>query len=128
ILMMKKELEKDPSLKNENWDRFLSKFKKKNVKTKKVKSKEKKPYTPFPPPQPPSKIDQQLESGEYFLSEKRKLTKKWEEKQEKQAQKTAENKRKREEAFVPPKEPVNHDSNKTETDKEDVAALAKSVK
>ena len=48
-------------------------------------------------------IDQELESGEYFLSEKKKLAKKWQEKQEKQAEKTAENKRKREEAFVPPK-------------------------
>lgn len=81
---MKKELEKDPALANENWDRFLPKFKKydifflcainafviflllnlnfllfffrKNVKQKKVKSKEKKPYTPFPPPQQPSKV------------------------------------------------------------------------
>ncbi|XVE69155.1 hypothetical protein DITRI_Ditri09bG0127900 [Diplodiscus trichospermus] len=99
ILMMKKELEKDPALKSENWDRFLPKFKKKNVQTKKVKSKEKKPYTPFPPSQQPCKIDQELESGEYFLSEKKKLAK-W---QEKQAQKTAENKRKREESFVLPK-------------------------
>ncbi|XP_022756208.1 KRR1 small subunit processome component-like isoform X2 [Durio zibethinus] len=128
ILMMKKELEKDPALKDENWDRFLPKFKKKNVQTKKIKSKEKKPYTPFPPPQQPSKIDQELESGEYFLSEKKKLAKKWQEKQEKQAQKTAENKRKREEAFVPPKEPVKQDSNKAENDKEDVAALTMSLK
>ncbi|WRX32705.1 Krr1 [Theobroma cacao] len=128
ILMMKKELEKDPTLKNENWDRFLPKFKKKNVQTKKVKSKEKKPYTPFPPPQQPSKIDQELESGEYFLSEKKKLAKKWQEKQEKQAQKTAENKRKREESFVPPKEPVKQDSRESENDKEDVAVLTTSLK
>jgi len=33
---------------------------------------------------------QQLESGEYFLSERKKEAKKWEEKQEKQAEKTDE--------------------------------------
>ncbi|KAH1093064.1 hypothetical protein GYH30_039008 [Glycine max] len=103
VLMMKKELEKDPALAQENWDRFLPKFKKKNVKQKKVNTKQKKPYTPFPPPQQPSKIDIQLETGEYFLSNKRKSAKIWQEKQEKQAEKTAENKRKREEAFIPPK-------------------------
>ncbi|GFY90153.1 RNA-binding KH domain-containing protein [Actinidia rufa] len=120
ILMLKKELAKDPALANENWDR-------KNVKQKKVKSKEKKPYTPFPPPQQPSKIDLQLESGEYFLSDKKKSAKKWQEKQEQQTEKTAENKRKREEAFVPPKEPTRHDLGSTD-DKNDVAAMAMSLK
>jgi len=48
-------------------------------------------------------IDIQLETGEYFLSNKRKSAKIWQEKQEKQAEKTAESKRKREEAFIPPK-------------------------
>lgn len=127
ILMMKKELEKDPALANENWDRFLPKFKKKNVKQKKVKSKEKKPYTPFPPPQQPSKIDIQLETGEYFLSDKTKSAKKWLEKQEKQAEKAAENKKKREASFIPPEEPVKQDSN-VKNDSEDVAAIAKSLK
>ncbi|XP_057495827.1 KRR1 small subunit processome component homolog [Actinidia eriantha] len=127
ILMLKKELAKDPALANENWDRFLPKFKKKNVKQKKVKSKEKKPYTPFPPPQQPSKIDLQLESGEYFLSDKKKSAKKWQEKQEQQTEKTAENKRKREEAFVPPKEPTRHGLGSTD-DKNDVAAMAMSLK
>ncbi|KAL2455641.1 RNA-binding KH domain-containing protein [Forsythia ovata] len=127
ILMMKKQLEKNPALANENWDRFLPKFKKKNVKQKKVKTKEKKIYTPFPPPQPPSKIDMQLESGEYFLADKKKQAKKWQEKQEKQAEKTAENKRKREEAFVPPEEPVRQDSRATD-DKNDVAAITLSLK
>lgn len=47
-------------------------------------------------------IDEQLASGEFFLSQKKKSAKKWQEKQEKQTQKTAENKRKREAAFVPP--------------------------
>ncbi|XVF19346.1 hypothetical protein REPUB_Repub11eG0102700 [Reevesia pubescens] len=117
ILMMKKELEKDPALKDEIWDRFLPKFKK-------LKSKEKKPHTPFPPPQLPSKMDQELESGEYFLCEKKKLAKNWQEKQEKQAQKTADDKRKREATFVPPQQ----DSNKSENNKEDFAALAMSLK
>lgn len=103
-LMIKRELAKDPELANQNWDRFLPKFKKKNVKQKKTRQKEKKTYTPFPPPQQPSKVDLQLESGEYFLSAERKAAKKWQEKQEKQSEKASENKRKREAAYVPPKE------------------------
>ena len=56
-LMIKNELAKNPLLKNESWDRFLPKFKSKNVKTKKPqKIKKKKEYTPFPPPQPESKV------------------------------------------------------------------------
>ncbi|KAF3946285.1 hypothetical protein CMV_027432 [Castanea mollissima] len=69
--MMKKELEKDPTLARKNWDRFLPKFKKKNVKQKKVKTKEKKTFTPFPPPRQPSKIDEQLASGEFIMSLKK---------------------------------------------------------
>ncbi|KAJ8485969.1 hypothetical protein OPV22_018454 [Ensete ventricosum] len=129
-LLMKRELAKNPALANENWDRFLPKFKKKNVKQRKVKAKEKKPYTPFPPPQQPSKIDLQLESGEYFLSDKKKSAKKWQEKQEKQAEKAAENKRKREAAFIPPKEPSSHltDSNKSDKNTSDLSAMSKSLK
>lgn len=37
------------------------------------------------------------------MSDKKKSAKKWQEKQQKQAEKTAENKRKREAAFIPPK-------------------------
>ncbi|KAJ1432160.1 Ribosomal RNA assembly KRR1 [Sesbania bispinosa] len=127
ILMMKKELEKDPSLAQENWDRFLPKFKKKNIKQKKVNAKQKKPYTPFPPPQQPSKVDIQLETGEYFLSDKKKSAKIWQEKQEKQAEKTAENKRKREEAFIPPKEPAKL-VDKPEDANNNVADMAMSLK
>lgn len=78
-LMIKRELAKDPALAGENWDRFLPKFKHKNVPRKKPsaedveKSKAKK-YTPFPPAnhQMPSKVDLALESGEYFLTEDQK--------------------------------------------------------
>ncbi|PIN11837.1 rRNA processing protein [Handroanthus impetiginosus] len=126
-LMVKKELAKNPSLANENWGRFLPNFKKKNVKQKKVKTTERKPYTPFPPPRQPSKIDMQLESGEYFLSDKKKQANKWQEKQEKQAKKTAESKMKREEAFVPPEEPMHYPESHMD-DKNDVALMAMSLK
>lgn len=128
ILMMKGELANDPALANENWDRFLPKFKKKTVKKKKAKGKEKKPYTPFPPPQQPSKVDQQLESGEYFLSKEKKSAKKWQEKQEKQVERAAENKRKREAAFVPPEEPMMQDYNMLTDDNGDVSAMTQSLK
>lgn len=44
----------------------------------------------------------QLETGEYFLSDKTKSAKKWQEKQEQQAEKTAESKRKRDAAYIAP--------------------------
>lgn len=57
-LMIKRELAKDPKLKNENWERFLPTFAKKNVSKRKQPKKKKKdkPYTPFPPPQSESKV------------------------------------------------------------------------
>ncbi|KAK2431302.1 KRR1 small subunit processome component protein [Trifolium repens] len=128
ILMMKKELEKDPALAQENWDRFLPKFNKKNVKQKKVSAKQKKPYTPFPPPQQPSKVDIQLETGEYFMSDKKKSAKKWQERQEKQAEKTAANKRKRDESFIPPKEPTKPVDNSVDANNNNVAEMAMSIK
>jgi ribosomal RNA assembly protein len=57
--MIKQELAKDPKLKNESWDRFLPKFKSKNLskRYKPLKVRVTKPYTPFPPPQPLSKVN-----------------------------------------------------------------------
>ena len=104
-LMIKREVEKDPELKNQSWDRFLPKFKKKNVKRKKPEYvKEKKARSVFPPAQMPSKIDLQIESGEYFLSQEAKQMKKAQEKLEKQKEGIEKNKRRREEAFIAPKE------------------------
>jgi len=70
-LMIQKELAKDPKLANEDWSRFLPQFQKKNVPRKKpLGKKEKKAYTPFPPAQTPRKVDLQLDTGEYFVSER----------------------------------------------------------
>ena len=50
-LMIKRELQKQPELADEDWNRFMPKYKKRNVKRKKVEIKKKKEYTPFPPEQ-----------------------------------------------------------------------------
>lgn len=65
-LLIKKELSKDPTLKEQNWDRFIPKYTKTNIKKKRVVVKPKKEYTPFPPPQMPRKIDLEMETGEYW--------------------------------------------------------------
>ncbi|KAL7465769.1 hypothetical protein ACHAXS_006092 [Conticribra weissflogii] len=120
-LMIMRELEKDPKLQNESWERFLPTFKKKNVQRKKPHqvleekqkskiaegvvapaAKKKKTYTPFPPAQQPSKIDLQLESGEYFLSERERKAKKMAEKAKRSAEKTEEKRKSREMEFLPP--------------------------
>ena len=77
-MMIKKELAKDPALANEDWTRFLPKFQKKNLSKRKKPHviNEKKAYTPFPPAPIPSKIDQQIESGEYFFNEMQRQTQK----------------------------------------------------
>lgn len=105
-LMIKRELAKDPELKNESWDRFLPHFKKRNVARKKIKRIKSSEYTPFPPPQQPSKIDLQIESGEYFMSKRAKERKKQEEKKENQKRILEEKRKERNKAFEPPKETV----------------------
>ncbi|XP_050428150.1 KRR1 small subunit processome component homolog [Adelges cooleyi] len=103
-LMIKRELERNPKLKNENWDRFLPNFKPKNVPKKKSSKKAKKPYTPFPPAPTESKIDKMLESGEYFLKEEERQKRKRKVKEDKQKEAKIKREAKRNMAFIPPDE------------------------
>ncbi|KMU84152.1 ribosomal RNA assembly protein mis3 [Coccidioides immitis H538.4] len=107
-LMIKRELAKDPKLANESWDRFLPHFKKRTLSKRKkpfkVTDKSKKVYTPFPPPQEKSKVDLQIESGEYFLSKDAKERARKEEIMERQREKRAEKMKEIEKDFIPPKE------------------------
>lgn len=107
-LMIKRELMKDPELANENWERFLPHFKKRTLskrkKPLKITDKSKKTYTPFPPPQEKSKVDLQIESGEYFLGKQAKERAVEENRKEKQREKQAEKKMAREKEYVPPHE------------------------
>lgn len=104
--MIKRELAKDPDLKNEDWERFLPKYKSRTLsKRKKPKVvKSKKDYTPFPPAQPESKLDRELASGEFFMKERERKLSKLKEKTEnkKVAQKNQQEKRSA--SFIPPEE------------------------
>ncbi|KAH3887203.1 hypothetical protein DPMN_011219, partial [Dreissena polymorpha] len=130
-LMIKKELAKDPELKNENWERFLPKFKSKNIsKRKQPKNKrEKKPYTPFPPPQPESKIDKELETGEYFLKEPERKARKQAEKRAREHDNSEKRQKERAKAFIPPEEkPSDTKKAKTNNTSVDVDTLKKKIK
>ncbi|KKA29609.1 hypothetical protein TD95_000666 [Thielaviopsis punctulata] len=108
-LMVKRELAKDPTLATESWDRFLPKFGKKNTSKRrvphKVTDKSKKVYTPFPPAPEKSKLDKEIETGEYFLGKEAKERAARHERMEKQKVKKEEKQREREKDFVPPEEP-----------------------
>merc|ERR1711963_905899 len=128
-LMIKRELVKDPKLKNENWDRFLPKFEHKNLSKRKqpLKQREKKAYTPFPPAQPLSKVDKELETGEYFLKEAERKAKKNAEKKEKQAAAEGSRQDKREKSFKAPNENKKKAA-KTESNDVDIKSLKAKVK
>lgn len=131
-LMIMKELAKDEKLKNEDWERFLPKFAKKNVKRKKpAKKKESKSYTPFPPAQQPRKVDLQLDTGEYFASEEQRKSQQLTLKK-KQAKLTSLEKRKRrleEDETVPMKssEIKRNKTNSTEGSNIDMQAFKKKI-
>ncbi|KAI5180892.1 ribosomal RNA assembly protein [Nematocida sp. AWRm80] len=69
-LMIKRELEKDPNLKNENWERYLPQYTKTHSKKQPAKPVKKRNASPFPA-QETRKMDQQIETGEYFSKEAR---------------------------------------------------------
>ncbi|KOS17565.1 KRR1 small subunit processome component [Escovopsis weberi] len=107
-LMIKRELAKDPELVNESWDRFLPNFRKKTLSKRrvphKVTDKAKKVYTPFPPLPEKSKIDKQIETGEYFLSKEAKDRAVQTDRKEKQKARKDEKAKERAAEFVPPEE------------------------
>lgn len=107
-LMIKRELQKDPELAGESWDRFLPHFKKRNLSKRRVPhtvtDKSKKPYTPFPPAQEKSKVDLQIESGEYFLGKQARERAEKEKRMEKQKEAKQEKLREREQEFEAPRE------------------------
>lgn len=107
-LMIKRELMKDPELATESWERFLPHFKKRTLskrkKPLKVTDKSKKMYTPFPPPREKSKVDLQIESGEFFLGKQAKERAAKEAREQKQRDKQAAKKAEKSKEFVPPKE------------------------
>jgi ribosomal RNA assembly protein len=105
---IKRELAKDPGLAHEDWSRYLPNFKKRTLSKRrtpfKVTDKAKKTYTPFPPAPEKSKVDQQIETGEYFLGKEAKHRAAEAERAEKAKQKKEEKKREREREYVPPEE------------------------
>lgn len=138
-LMIKRELAKKPELANEDWNRFLPQFKKRNVARKKplkVKDTKEKVYTPFPPAQTPRKVDLQIESGEYFLGKKEKEQKEQEVRRAKREAAKEDRKREREKDFEAPVEEEykpkekKHKSDKTEKSekKQKLEKTAKSEK
>merc|ERR1711912_230451 len=122
--------------KNEDWSRFLPNLRtdrsnrdKKSEKTTKIKPKS---TTPFPPENhfTESKVDKELETGEYFLKEdikkKRKLDDKKKVNQEKSDAKRA--KRVEKESKAPKEKKSVTESKEESTDKVDVKKLKAKLK
>lgn len=130
-LMIKRELAKDPKLKDENWERFLPKFSSKNISKRKkpMVKREKKKYTPFPPTQQPSKLDQVIASGEYFMKPEEKKMKKKKEQEARNEEATKKREERRAQAFVAPDETENDNKNKRKrNDEVDVDSIKEKIK
>jgi ribosomal RNA assembly protein len=107
-LMIKKDLANDPEMKDQSWERFLPHFKKRTLSKRRVPhhvtDKSKKVYTPFPPVQEKSKVDLQIESGEYFLGKQAKERREKEARDEKVREKMEAKKHERTKDLVAPVE------------------------
>ena len=107
LLMMKRELAADPTLKDENWERFLPKFKKRNVQRKAAGGsgeRREKSGVLFPPAPTPRKVDVQMETGEYWLSKEQREQKEGREKGEKGREEKDRKRKERDAVYVPPVE------------------------
>eukprot|EP00792_Barthelona_sp_PAP020_P012013 TRINITY_DN636_c0_g1_i1.p1 TRINITY_DN636_c0_g1~~TRINITY_DN636_c0_g1_i1.p1 ORF type:complete len:359 (+),score=115.91 TRINITY_DN636_c0_g1_i1:49-1125(+) len=100
-MMIKNELAKDPKLANADWTRFLPNFKKRSshIRRKRIDRK-KKEYTPFPVPNLPRKEDLQMETGEYWLSDKVKKQREKENRDKKMETTSLERKKEKEQKYV----------------------------
>lgn len=85
---------------------FLPNFKKRTLSKRrvphKVTDKTKKVYTPFPPPQEKSKVDLQIESGEYFLGKQAKERKQREDREAKMKEKMEMKRKERLKEYIAP--------------------------
>lgn len=123
-LMIRRELMKKPELASENWDKYLPQFKKnitaKRIKKKKKINKQHKPYTPFPNPPEQSKLDKEIESGEYFLTQEQRKSKKDGELRDKQKAKSMEKKVERSKILIAPEESSKHDKQKEPSNQDSI--------
>nr|XP_032834061.1 KRR1 small subunit processome component homolog isoform X1 [Petromyzon marinus] len=129
-LMIKRELAKDPELRSQSWERFLPKFKHKNLSKRRTphKLRDKKEYTPFPPAQIESKVDRELASGEYFLQDAQRHRKKLEERKLREQEGEERRQRERNKAFIPPVEkPLKKPAPARAAEPLDVLALKRKV-
>lgn len=139
--MVLKELENNPEMKGKDLSNLLPKVSKSSTSVSKPKDKKKvakkpkkdKSLSSFVDKIMPqkSKLDMQIESGEYFLEEKDKKKRKFGEKRLKQSEKSAANKAEKEKRFIAPEDQPsgrkNAESNSTEQ-KVSVGSLKKKMK
>ena len=112
-LMIRQQLQADPQLKDQSWDRFLPQFKKRTVDRRKPRTVrqrgrgedgEDRAASVFPPPPTPRKVDLLMESGEFFLSKEEKEEKAEGGKRRRREEVKEKKRKEREKDFMPPAE------------------------